>query len=496
MKQPGRYIAFDLGAESGRCVVGELHESCLRLTEVHRFRMPAEQLDGHYFWDAVAIYTHVLAGLERAVREFGPAFSGISLDTWGVDYVLLDAGHRLLGLPYHYRDKRTDDIVARAIEVRPAAELYRLTGNALMPYNTLFQLLAEKQQDSSWLPVARWALPLANYFLYLLCGEIKAEYTIASTWQLIDQRTRGWSDALLQAFLLPRHLFPEIVEPGTPLGTLQPELATRTGLAAETPVIATACHDTAAAVAAVPADGTDWAFLSSGTWSIVGIETAEPVVSTRAFTAGFTNEGSVGGRTRLLKNINGLWPVQECRQAWSRAGQDYSYDQLVALARKAGPARGWVDLSRPALLKPGDMPAKIQAFLAQYGQPVSDTPGRIVRCILESLVFVYRRTVAELRAVTGRNISRIHAVGGGVQNELLTQLAADACECEIIAGPVEGTVAGNIGVQAMAQGDIRDLPHLREVMRNSFPLKKYRPADARYWRENEPKFRALCGEHG
>lgn len=491
MEHKKLYLGFDLGAESGRCVVGELQDGRLTLHEVHRFVTPALRCAGHYYWDVLAIYAELEKGLALAAQQFGSHFDGISLDTWGVDYVLLDGDDRLLGYPYTYRDGRTDGMLEKAFQILPQRDIFEYTGVAFHQINTLYQILAEKRQRLNLLEVAECFLPIPNYLLFLLCGVKKAEYTIASTTQLANPNTRDWAWPVIELFWFPKRIFPEIVEPGTFLGKLLPETAQRCGLREGIPVIAGASHDTAAAVAAVPAQGGNWAFLSSGTWSLLGVEREEPLITDETLQFNFTNEGGVAETTRLLKNIIGLWPLQECRRYWRAHGQSYSYAELEMLAREAGPVAAWLNLDDPRFFKPGNMPEKIVSFLHETQQHSSADAGWISRCILESLAFKYRATVRELEIVTAQHIARLHILGGGALNTLLCQLTADAIGCEVIAGPVEGTIAGNLGMQAVATGALSDLSAVRQMVRDSFELKWHQPQERKYWEENEARFRGL-----
>ncbi len=330
---------------------------------------------------------------------------------------------------------------------------------------------------------------MPDYLNFFLSGVKRAEYTIASTTGLADPKSRTWSWDLIDTFGIPRKIFPQMTEPGTILGTLRPELAQRTGLNPRTPVIASAGHDTASAVASVPAVGESWAYLSSGTWSLLGVELKEPVLSDVAMKHNFTNEGGVRGTTRFLKNIIGLWPVQECRRFWLEHGQEFTYPQLSELARQEGFVGAWVDLNDPRFLKPGEMPLKISSYLRETGQNVKESVGFTIGVVLESLAFSYRIAVRDLEHVTGRKIEKLHAVGGGIQNALLTQFTADAIGLPVLAGPVEGTIVGNIGVQAVATGAAEDVAAWRSVVAASFGLETYVPTRPEYFTENEGRYR-------
>ena len=491
MAETRKYIGFDLGAESGRCVVGKLEENKLSLTEVHRFRTHNVSGHGRFNWDILAIYQELVKGLSLASERFGNHFDGISVDTWGVDYVLLDADNRLLGYPYHYRDHRTDGMIEKSFDIVPKEKLYQQTGIQFFQFNTLFQLLAESNQQLNLLGITDKILLIPDFLNFMLSGQKKAEYTIVSTTSLADPLKRDWCWNLIDAYQFPRNIFPEVVEPGYKLDTILPGLAKTTGISQNTLVIAGAGHDTAAAVVSVPAHSKDWVFLSSGTWSLMGMELPKPLINEQAMTYNFTNEGGVEGTIRFLKNIIGLWPIQECRRYWLAEGQEYNYAELAKLAMENGPAGAWIDVDDSRFLKPDDMPEKITSYFRETDQKYKDEVGFIIRAILESLAFKYRSTIAEIEEITGQKIGRLHAVGGGIQNEVLSQLTADALGSEVIAGPIEGTVIGNIGVQAITTGAVKNLQEFREIVANSFELKSYRPDESSYFDEYEDSYKKI-----
>ncbi|MCL5268479.1 MAG: rhamnulokinase [Bacteroidetes bacterium] len=489
MNTEKNFIAFDLGAESGRCIVATVRDQRVRLKEVHRFTTHSVRYEKGFYWDILGIYQEILEGLVQAGNAFGPNFDGIGVDTWGVDYVLVDPNGRIIGYPYHYRDDRTDSIMDDAFRIVSKESIYGRVGVQFAQFNTLFQLLSEKKRKSNFLTLADKMLLMPDFINYMLSGKMSAEFSIASTTGLADPIQRDWAWDLIDRFQLPRSLFPEMVEPGTVLGALLPELARKTGLSPGTPVIATAGHDTASAVVSVPADRkSNWAFLSSGTWSLMGIELSRPILTSRAMQSNFTNEGGVVGTTRFLKNIIGLWPLQECRKYWSERSEEYSYSTLTDLAEREGLVSAWVDLNDSRFLKPGDMPEKILAFLKESKQTTKSNVGFIVDVILESLAFSYRRTRKEIEDVIGSRIERLYAVGGGIQNGLLMQLTADALGCPVLAGPIEGAIIGNVGVQAIATGTVLDLDEWRSIVANSFQPKVYEPRESRYFDENEDAF--------
>ncbi len=489
-----RFIGFDLGAESGRCVVAALVDGKIALDEVHRFTTHNLRNETGFHWDVQAIFDEIVEGLRKARNTFGPSFNAIGIDTWGVDYVLVDKDGHVLGTPYHYRDDRTDGMMERAFRIVAKEKMYGRSGTQFAQINTVFQLMAEMRNSPDFLNAADRMLLMPDFLNFMLTGQKKSEFTIASTTGLTDPKVRDWDWELIREFGFPEKLFAEIVEPGTRLGAILPSIVDRTGLDPDIPVVASAGHDTASAVASVPAEGINWAFLSSGTWSLMGIEVQVPIPSMEAMKFNFTNEGGVNRTTRFLKNIIGLWPVQECRREWASEGKDYSYRQLVDMASVDKSAGAWVDLSDVRFLKPGGMPGKIQASLGETCQVSNDDPGFIIRVIMESLAFSYRTTIEEIERVTGRRIEKLYAVGGGVQNELLMQSTADAIGKPVYAGPTEGAIVGNIGVLAVAAGAVPDTREWRRVVANSFEPKLYRPANAAYYAENEKRYRAILRE--
>jgi sugar (pentulose or hexulose) kinase len=483
-----KFIGFDLGAESGRCVVAKLKENKISLHEVHRFTTHSINYENGFYWDILAIYEEIIEGLIKARKAFDKKFDGIGIDTWGVDYVLIDSENRILGYPHHYRDNRTDESMQQAFQIVPQKQIYKKTGIQFAQFNTLFQLISENKQKLNLLNVADKILLIPDFLNFLLSGKKKAEFSIASTTSLTNPNKRNWLWELIDSFGLPRRIFPEMVEPGTILGTLLPSIAERTGLEKNIPVIAIAGHDTASAVVSVPACKNNWAFLSSGTWSLMGIELEQPILSSQAMKYNFTNEGGVENTTRFLKNIIGLWPIQECRRYWQNKTKEYSYPELVSMAKENGFAKAWIDLNDPRFLKAGEMPEKIVAFLQETGQTSKPEIGFIIRVVLESLAFSYRNTIKEIEKVSGNKIKILHAVGGGIQNELLTQLTADAIGLNVLAGPIEGTIIGNIGVQSIASGSVPDIHVWRKIVANSFELKIYKPKGSSYFDENEQNY--------
>ncbi|MDX2225783.1 MAG: rhamnulokinase family protein [Verrucomicrobiae bacterium] len=483
------YLAIDLGAESGRIMLGTLTEGALSLEEIHRFQNPVVTVCGSLRWDILGLFNEIRNGLAKIGRQ-GMKVSSISSDSWGVDYVLIRGNEPTLGAPYNYRDARTDGGFERAFAVVPREEIFRETGIQFMTLNTLYQLHAHAMADPVLLKTAEKFLCIGDYINFLLCGVAKMEVSLASTTQLYNPKKKAWSKKLIGKFKFPKHLFPEVVASGTKLGPVDHRIAGDLGLT-EMEVIATCSHDTGAAVAAVPAEGKNWAYLSCGTWSLMGVELEKPIINPASLAGGFTNEQGLGGTTRFLKNIIGLWIVQECRRAWAREGREYDYSTLTRMAFEAPPFGTLINPNDPRFGKPGLMPQKIQDFARETGQSVPEEHGAIIRCALESLACVYRLTLDELWSVAKRRIKTLHAVGGGIQNELLVQLTANATQVPVVAGPVEATALGNVLIQALTLGEIKSHEELRTIVRTSFPTRTFQPQDTHRWEETIVRFKTL-----
>jgi rhamnulokinase len=466
------YLAFDLGAESGRAMLGTLDAGRLAVEELHRFpNTPVRVFDALY-WDTLRLWHEIQRGLVIAGRERHLVLDGIGIDTWGVDFALLGADGALADNPRHYRDARTNGVMEKLFAVVPRAEVFAQTGVQFMQLNSLYQFYALKLAGSPALDRAQKLLFMPDLLNYWLTGVARAEVTIASTSQFYDPRSKTWATNLLQKLGLPTHILPEIVTPGTRLGPLLPCVAEPAGLGA-VPVYATGCHDTASAVAAVPAEGSNWCYISSGTWSLMGAELDEPVINDQVLAQNLTNEIGAAGKIRFLKNIAGLWLLQECRRAWALDGTEYTYDELVRLAGIAKPFRAVIDPD--AFLEPGDMPRKIVEHCHTTGQTPPETPGEFTRVILESLAQRYKQVLESLELLAGRRLDVIHIVGGGSRNALLNQLVADATGRTVVAGPSEATAIGNVLIQAIGAGDLSDLDEARGVVRRSFAVETYRP---------------------
>ena len=465
------FLAIDLGAESGRAILGTLDAGRLTLEELHRFPNTPVRLPTGLYWDTLRLFHEIRHALSICGRERKISLDGIGVDTWGVDFGLLGSDGALLDNPRHYRDSRNDGMLEKTFAVVPREQIFAETGIQFMQINTLYQLHALKQAQSPALEAADKLLFMPDLLNYWLTGEKRAEVSIASTSQFYNPATRQWATGLFEKLQLPKKILPLIVPSGTRLGTLLPEIAESSGLSPDTPVFATACHDTASAVAAVPAEGDDWCYISSGTWSLMGVELAAPLINDRSLALNFTNEVGAGGTIRFLKNIAGLWLLQECRRAWSLEGREYSYDELTNLAAVA-PSPGFV-IEPDAFAAPDRMPERIAEYCRSMGRIVSTDPGAMCRLTLESLAARYCKVLESLESLLGRRLNKIHIVGGGSRNQLLNELVAKSTGRTVIAGPTEATAAGNVLVQAIGAGVVSGLAEAREIVRRSFSLQTF-----------------------
>lgn len=493
------FLAFDLGAESGRAVLGMLGDGRLALEERHRFANPTGRMNGHLYWNLLAQWEELKTGLRKSAEGHNSArasLSGIGVDTWGVDFGLVGADGDLLGNPFHYRDPRTDGVMERTFGRVSRQEIFEHTGVQFMQLNSLYQLIALRDSKPRTLDAAETLLFIPDLFNYLFTGEKLAEFSIATTSQMYDPRKGAWATEMLRKLDLPTRILPQIIASGKVIAPLRRDVAEECNVG-RVPVIATACHDTASAVAAVPAeadDRGDWCYISSGTWSLMGVELTEPVINEKSLRYNYTNEGGVGGTIRFLKNIMGLWLVQECRRQWVKEGHDHSYAELKEMAARAKPFGAVIDPDHKPFLSPGDMPGKIERFCRDSKQRPPTARGEFVRLCLEGLALTYRKTLEGLEDVLGRRINRIHVVGGGSQNDLLNQMTADACEREVVAGPVEATAIGNILVQAMATGDVKSLAEARKIVCSSFDVKRYQPQQPKAWNDAYARYREVLGK--
>lgn len=493
MKHPLHLLGFDFGASNGRAIHGAFDGERLSIEEVHRFPNDPVMVGDVLHWDILRLFFEMRQGLAKAVSA-GYAPAAIGIDTWGVDYGLLDRDDRLLANPVHYRDARTDGMMEASYAVMPKEEIFAHTGLAFMQFNTLYQLLAMRRAKDATLDYARTLLFTPDLLSFFLTGVKGTEYTIASTAQLTDPRTRDWSAPVFDAFALNRELFTPIGEPGMVRGALRTSLREEMGIAGETLVVASAQHDTAAAVAAVPAQGERFAYISSGTWSLLGTETAAPVISGGVMASNYTNEGGVSGTTRVLKNIMGMWIIQECRRRWLKEGTCEDFAGLAALAEQAAPFLSLFDPDDNRFLAPGNMPKRIREYCEETGQPVPQTRGEVSRAVYESLALKYRWAIHRLeRDILGYAVDAVHIVGGGSNNALLNRMTADAVGKPVLAGPGEATAIGNVLIQAMALGEIESLATLRAVVRASFETVEYQPRDTAAWDDAYGRFLRLTG---
>ncbi len=476
------YLAVDLGAESGRTIVGSLNEDRLALAETHRFANGPVRLPDGLHWDILRLWSEIKTGIGISSEKFNKNLDSLGLDAWGVDFALLDKRGGLLAIPFHYRDERTNGMMEEAFRRMPAAEIFAHTGGQFIQINTLYQLLAMSLSKPSLLDAADKFVTIPDLLNFWLSGEITNEFTDATTTQCFDPRRRDWAAPVLRAMDIPAGLFGPVTDSGTPIGALLPRIAEETG-AGGIRVVVPACHDTGSAVVAVPAQKKDFAWISSGTWSIMGAETAQPDLSEKARGYNFTNEGGVFGTWRLSKNITGLWLVQECRRAWAHEGAELSYDELTRLAASAEPFLSILDPDDEEFLHPCDMPSRIQKFCADTRQAVPQTKGQIVRIALEGIALKYRRVLERLEELTGRPLDPIHIIGGGTKNRLLNQFTADATRRTVVAGPVEATATGNILMQAIGLKHLASLAEARRVVRASFQPELYEPRNKAGWDE-------------
>jgi rhamnulokinase len=485
------YLAVDLGAGSGRVLAGEFDGKKIELQELNRFENTPVELPSGWHWNIVSLYQNILEGLTKAADIYGDRVVSIGIDTWGVDYGLFDKRGRLLGLPYQYRDSRTDGMIELAEQKVSKKVIYEKTGIQFMFFNTLYQLLSDVEVKNPALEQAEDLLFIPDLLGYWLTGEKAQERSIASTSQLYNPTTKDWDYELIEKIGIPKHLFKKICDPGMELGGLTESVAVQTGLR-NVKVVTVAGHDTASAVAAVPSQSPTPAFLSSGTWSLMGLELPEPVISDESFNDAFTNEIGVGGKVRFLKNICGLWLIQESKRHWKLSGEDVPYGKMASLAAEAEPFRSIINPDDPRFTAAGEMPEKIKAFCAETDQPIPESKGQIIRCIYESLALRYDQVWQRLITYTEHPPHSLHIVGGGCQDKLLNQFAANAIGVRVAACPVEATGLGNIIVQMLNNGSVTDLSHGREIVLNSSLVEIYEPNDADLWLSAKQKFASIC----
>lgn len=476
-----KFLAFDFGASSGRAMLAKFDGEKITLEEKHRFSNDPVTVNGGMYWDILRLFHEIKQGILKCANSGDRDIDCIGIDTWGVDYGLLDEHDQLLGNPYHYRDTRTDGMYEEAFARVPKEEIFQSTGIAFNWFNTLYQLLAARLSGDVALKNAKTLLFIPDLLNFFLTGEKRTEYTIASTSQMFDSQTHTWAEGLLKKLDIPTDIFADMVYPGEQVGVLKADLAEELGVA-QIPVIAVASHDTGSAVASVPVvDQDDFIYISSGTWSLMGVELDAPNVSAGALEHNFTNEGGVNRTIRFLKNIMGLWLIQESRRQWDREGELLSFDELEQQANAAEPFASLIDPDYPAFQTPGNMPRRIREFCEKTGQKVPQTKGEVVRCIAESLAFKYRNTIEGMEEVTGKKYNAVNIVGGGIKDKMICRFTANATKRTVQAGPVEATSIGNVIVQAMAVGAVRDLKEGRRIVRDSFDIAVYEPEDAAAW---------------
>lgn len=491
------FLAVDLGASSGRVLAGRWNGTTLALDEVSRFENTPVATLGRLQWNLLGLWKSIGDGIRKA-KEVAPGAVSIGVDTWGVDYGLVGPGDVLLGNPFHYRDSRTEGMLEAASKFVGREAIFSQTGIQMMGINTLYQLYAMRQKQPRILDLAERFMMMPDLFHWYLTGEKTNEFSNATTTQCYDTSGRRWAKPLLERLGIPLRMFGEPVPPGTRLGHVRLEVADDSGFP-NLEVVVPATHDTASAVLAVPAEGRfgdapDWCYISSGTWSLMGVEISQPIVTPECLEAGFTNEGGVGGTTRLLKNITGLWIAQECRRTWARQGQELSWDELARMGAAARGLESFIDPDHTCFQAPGDMPKAIRDYCQQTGQPVPADIGSVMRCAIESLALKYRVVLDRLERFIRRRIETIHVVGGGVQNTTLCQATADACGRRVVAGPAEATAIGNVLMQAVAMHAIGTVAEARQIVRTSFPVVVYEPQDTAAWDGAYQRFLGVLGQ--
>jgi rhamnulokinase len=479
------FLAFDLGAESGRAIAGRLRSDVLDIREIHRFPNEPVRQNGSLQWDILRLWLEMRRSLDKFAAVDGGRIDSLGVDTWGCDYALLGERGELVQNPFHYRDSRTDGVMEAVCKRLSADEIYGVTGIQFLPFNTLYQLYAACQRTPRLIDAADTVVTVPDLLNFWLTGSLTAEYTNATTTQFVDARSRSWAKDLLESLEIPTRLLPRLVEPGTTIGSLKTDVS---AAFAGTPVIAPACHDTGSAVASV-AGGRGRAFLSSGTWSLLGAEVAAPIITTRSRELNFTNEGGVAGTTRLLKNIGGMWLLQACRRTWAEAGQSFEYADLLTMAADDRLAfKVLFDPDHATFLHPRDMVAAIAEYCRETAQPAPEGPAGYTRAILESLAFKYRFVIDCLGELTGHPIEEVQIVGGGSRNKLLNQFTADATGCTVLAGPIEATALGNVAMQMVGSGAVASLDDARRIIERSFPTERYQPRDTDLWNSHYRRF--------
>lgn len=486
-----RILSFDFGASSGRAMLATLKDGKIEMEEIHRFSNDTVIVRGTMYWDILRLFFEIKAGITAAVNRGG--FDAIGIDTWGVDFGLLDKKGNLISNPVHYRDLRTEGMLDEVFKIIPKDELYSLTGTQCLRINTLYQLMYLKLKEPEMLERADKMLLIPDLFAYMLTGEIKDEASIVSTTNLSDPNTQDWNFELIRRLGLPEGIFAPVVKPGSVFGMLSDEICEELGCE-KVPVIAVASHDTASAVAATPSLSDDFVYISCGTWSLFGIESRKPILTPAAAAANFTNEGGFDRTTRFLKNIMGLWLIQESRRQWRREGVEVGFDTLEREALESEPFRCFIDVDDPLFETAGNLPKRVCQYCERTGQYVPQTRGEIMRCIYQSLAMKYKYTFNALGSLSGREYRRINILGGGIKDKLLCRMTADACGVEVLAGPTEATVMGNIAVVCYALGELKSFEDIRRAISNSTELKQYLPDDTASWEKAYADYLKVIGQ--
>lgn len=485
-----KLLAFDFGASSGRAILGQFNGEKIELSEVHRFPNDPVMVNGNFYWDVLRLYHEMKQAMIICRKNGHAGLAGIGIDTWGVDFGLLDANGDLLGNPFHYRDKRTEGMIELADRLISKDVIYQTTGIAFMKFNSLYQLLAMKDKGSPLLDKAKTLLFMPDLLSYFFTGEKISEYTIASTSQMVSAATRDWARDMLNQLGIPVEILTDIIKPGTVIGDIKDDVAGELNFS-KLPVIAVAGHDTGSAVLAVPAQEEKFAYLSSGTWSLMGVESSVSIINNTTYRLNYTNEGGISDTYRVLKNIMGLWIFQECKREWDKAGETLEFAELEALAEKAAKLQSFIYPDDDMFYHPGNMPEKVREYCRKTGQKVPDTKGEIVRCILESLALTYRMDFDGLETITGYSIPVLHIVGGGSKNRLLNRFTAASLGKKVVTGPVEATAIGNIAAQLLALGELSNIQEAREMIRNSFPVEECCPTQDEQWEDAYRRFKIL-----
>lgn len=480
-----RVLAFDFGGSSGRAVIGTYDGISIELEEIHRFSNDPVSVNGVMYWDILRLFHEIKQGIIKAKHSGG--FESIGIDTWGVDFGLLDKHGNLLENPIHYRDKRTVGMVQKSFEYISKEEFYQITGNQFLEINTAFQLLSLVQERPELIESAETMLLTPDLFTYMLTGIKKSEYSIASTTQLMDAQKGVWSESVIEALGIPKKIFTEIIPCGSTVGNITKDICEELGIY-PVPVIAVASHDTQSAMLAVPTQNKNFAFLSCGTWSLLGTELDKPIINDLSQKYNITNEGGYGNKASFLKNIIGLWLIQESRRQWIREGNEYSFEELEKIAISTNSKKCYINPDDPLFLPQGNIPERIRQYCKDTGQNIPETVGEIVCCINESLALKYRQAIEEIEHCTGNRYESLHIIGGGTQSKLLCQLTANCCNKKAVVGPIEATVLGNIALQFMTLGDINDISHARALISKSNDIKIYEPDNIEYWDKEYDKF--------